>query len=125
MNKLLPTSVVGSYAWPSWLHTGLAAANRGEYGPVDIEELLNDAVDMAIRDQEDAGIDLISDGDEKLCKIFDVIMEKNMYGRKVLGIERSTFIIDPKGVLRKEYRKVKVDGHAEEVLAAVKELNKS
>ena len=68
--------------------------------------------------------DLLSDKEEKLCQQFDVIKEKNMYGKKVMGIERSTFLIDKKGVLRQEWRKVKVDGHAAEVLAAVKELNK-
>jgi len=68
--------------------------------------------------------DLLSDKEEKLCQQFDVIKEKNMYGKKVMGIERSTFLIDKKGVLRSEWRKVKVAGHAEEVLAAVKELNK-
>lgn len=66
--------------------------------------------------------DLISDPDETLCKLFDVIKLKNMYGKKVLGIERSTFLIDEKGVLRNEWRKVKVAGHAEEVLEAVKSL---
>lgn len=67
--------------------------------------------------------DLISDPDEDLCKLFDVIKEKNMYGRKVLGIERSTFLIDEEGVLVKEWRKVKVKGHVEEVLEAAKELS--
>ena len=52
--------------------------------------------------------DLLSDEDEKLCKIFNVMKEKNMYGRKFFGIERSTFLIDKKGVLRNEWRKVKV-----------------
>jgi thioredoxin-dependent peroxiredoxin len=66
--------------------------------------------------------DLLSDADEKLCKQFDVIKEKNMYGKKVLGIERSTFLVDADGVLRKEWRKVKVDGHVDEVLAAAKAL---
>ena len=66
--------------------------------------------------------ELISDKDEILCGIFDVIKEKNMYGRKVMGIERSTFLIDAKGVLRQEWRKVKVKGHAEEVLEAAKEI---
>ena len=66
--------------------------------------------------------DLLSDADEKLCRMFDVIKEKNMYGRKVMGIERSTFLIDDKGVLRREWRKVKVPGHVEEVLEAIKEL---
>jgi len=68
--------------------------------------------------------DLISDTEEKLCAAFDVIKMKNMYGRKVRGIERSTFLIDPEGVLREEWRKVKVKGHAEEVLEAVKALKK-
>jgi peroxiredoxin Q/BCP len=66
--------------------------------------------------------ELLSDADETVCKQFDVIKEKNMYGRKVMGIERSTFLIDDKGVLRKEWRKVKVDGHADAVLDAIKEL---
>lgn len=66
--------------------------------------------------------DLISDADETLCKMFDVIKEKNMYGKKVMGIERSTFLIDEQGVLREEWRKVKVAGHVDEVLAAVKDL---
>ena len=66
--------------------------------------------------------DLISDADETLCTMFDVIKEKNMYGKTVMGIERSTFLIDDQGVLREEWRKVKVTGHVDEVLAAVKEL---
>jgi thioredoxin-dependent peroxiredoxin len=66
--------------------------------------------------------ELLSDSDEKLCNIFDVIKEKNMYGKKHMGIERSTFLIDEKGVLRNEWRKVKVKGHVEEVLEAVKNL---
>ena len=64
--------------------------------------------------------DLLSDEDETLCKQFDVIHEKNMYGRKVLGIVRSTFLIDGKGILRREWRKVRVKGHVDEVLEAVK-----
>jgi peroxiredoxin Q/BCP len=66
--------------------------------------------------------ELLSDSEEKLCRLFDVIKEKNMYGRKVMGIERSTFLIDDKGVLRREWRKVKVPGHVEEVLDAIKAL---
>jgi len=69
--------------------------------------------------------DLLSDKDETLCKLFDVIKMKNMYGKQVRGIERSTFLIDSQGKLKKEWSKVKVDGHIDEVLAAVKELNKS
>jgi peroxiredoxin Q/BCP len=66
--------------------------------------------------------DLLSDPDKKVCKLYDVIQEKSMYGKKYLGIERSTFLIDAKGVLRHEWRKVKVKGHAAAVLAAVKAL---
>ncbi|HJL79773.1 MAG: peroxiredoxin [Gammaproteobacteria bacterium] len=65
---------------------------------------------------------LISDENESLCKIFDVIKEKNMYGRKYMGIERSTFLIDESGVLIKEWRKVKVKGHAQEVLDILNNL---
>lgn len=66
--------------------------------------------------------ELISDEDEKLCKQFAVMKMKNMYGRKVRGIERSTFLIGPDGKLVREWRGVKVPGHAEEVLAAVQSL---
>ena len=65
---------------------------------------------------------LISDPDEKLCTQFDVIRMKNMYGKQVRGIERSTFVIDGHGNLAREWRKVKVPGHAEEVLEFVKTL---
>ncbi|MBS7458705.1 peroxiredoxin [Coralloluteibacterium stylophorae] len=63
--------------------------------------------------------DLASDPDETLCRAFDVIREKNMYGRKVLGIERSTFLIGPDGRIVQAWRKVKVAGHADAVLAAL------
>jgi len=66
--------------------------------------------------------ELLSDTDETICKLFDVIKMKNMYGKQVRGIERSTFVLDGQGVLRKEWRKVKVPGHVEEVLAFVKTL---
>ncbi len=66
--------------------------------------------------------DLLSDPEEKACKAFDVIREKNLYGRKYMGIERSTFLIDDRGKLRNEWRKVKVKGHVENVLDALKDL---
>lgn len=65
---------------------------------------------------------LISDTDETVCQLFGVIKMKNMYGKQVRGIERSTFLLDDQGVLRKEWRGVKVPGHVEAVLQAVKEL---
>jgi len=64
--------------------------------------------------------ELLSDPDEKLCQQFDVIKEKSLYGRKFMGIERSTFLIDENGKLRNEWRKVKIKGHVDEVLEAVK-----
>ncbi len=69
--------------------------------------------------------DLVSDPDEKLCKAFDVIREKTLYGKKFMGIERSTFIIDKHGVLREEFRKVKVNGHVPAVLETVKQLHET
>ena len=68
--------------------------------------------------------DLISDVDETLCKAFGVIQMKNMYGKKVLGIVRSTFLIDPTGTIREIWRPVKVPGHADAVLAALKQAGK-
>ena len=62
---------------------------------------------------------LVSDGDEALCRAFDVIREKNMYGRTVLGIERSTFLIDPEGRIAAEWRKLRVPGHAQAVFEAL------
>ena len=66
--------------------------------------------------------ELLSDADEKVCAQFGVIRMKNLYGRKVRGIERSTFVIDPQGALAREWRGVKVPGHAQEVLDFVKTL---
>jgi peroxiredoxin Q/BCP len=66
--------------------------------------------------------DLLSDEDKKVAELFEVWKEKSMYGRKYMGVERSTFLIDAGGVLRQEWRKVKVPGHAEAVLAAAKAL---
>jgi len=74
------------------------------------------------RAKQEFPFDLISDPDEKLCKAFDVIHEKSLYGRKFMGVVRSTFLIDKDGKLRGEWRQVKVNGHAEEVLEAVKAL---
>ena len=75
------------------------------------------------RDKQKFPFDLISDPDEELCKKFDVIREKTLYGRKFMGVERSTFLIDAAGKLRREWRKVKVKGHAAEVLEALLELS--
>jgi peroxiredoxin Q/BCP len=66
--------------------------------------------------------ELIADPDEKICNLFGVMKDKNMYGKKVRGIERSTFLVDEDGVLLREWRKVKVEGHAQEVLDSLKEF---
>jgi thioredoxin-dependent peroxiredoxin len=74
------------------------------------------------REQYGLPFDLLSDPEERACRLFDVIREKNMYGRSVMGIERSTFLIDAEGTLRREWRRVKVEGHAREVLEAAQAL---
>jgi thioredoxin-dependent peroxiredoxin len=70
------------------------------------------------RDKMKFPFPLLADEDEKVCRLFDVIREKNMYGRKVMGVERSTFLLDADGRLRQEWRKLKVDSHAQQVLTA-------
>jgi peroxiredoxin Q/BCP len=74
------------------------------------------------KEKQSFPFELISDPDETLCRQFDVIQEKMLYGRKYMGVERSTFLIDAAGKLRSEWRKVKVKNHAAEVLEAVKAL---
>ena len=66
---------------------------------------------------------LLSDPDETVCKLYDVIKEKNMYGKKYMGVERSTFLINKEGILIEEFRKVRVKGHIEKVLDKLKEIN--
>jgi peroxiredoxin Q/BCP len=66
--------------------------------------------------------ELIADPDETICNLFSVMKDKNMYGKKVRGIERSTFLVDADGKLLREWRKVKVDGHAQEVLDSLSEF---
>ena len=74
------------------------------------------------RAKEKFQFELLSDEDETVCRLFDVIREKSLYGRKFMGIERSTFLIDAAGKLAREWRKVRVNGHAAEVLEAAKSL---
>ncbi|HAT4284066.1 TPA: peroxiredoxin [Clostridium perfringens] len=66
---------------------------------------------------------LLSDPDETVCKLYDVIKEKNMYGKKYMGVERSTFLINKEGLLIEEFRKVRVKGHIEKVLDKLKEID--
>jgi 5-methyltetrahydropteroyltriglutamate--homocysteine methyltransferase len=89
---LIYTSVIGSYAWPGWLHTALAAAGRGEYGPEDWKETQDDAVDLAIHDQESAGVDIITDGEMRRIGFFTAEFYSHMTGlaelppRRKLGV---------------------------------------
>lgn len=89
---LLPTSVIGSYAWPSWLHVGLAAAERGELGPADIKEMEDDAVDLALRDQEDAGVDIVSDGEMRRVGFFTAAFYGHLTGLRELPASRKAGI---------------------------------
>lgn len=73
------------------------------------------------RDKQGFRFELASDPDEVLCRAFDVIKPKKLYGREFIGVERSTFLIDPQGVVRGAWRKVKVPGHAQAVLDSLKE----
>jgi peroxiredoxin Q/BCP len=76
------------------------------------------------RAKQEFPFDLLSDPDESLCRQFDVVREKSLYGRKYMGVQRSTFLIDTSGKLKGEWRNVKVKGHAQAVLDAVKALEK-
>ncbi|HEV2419785.1 MAG TPA: cobalamin-independent methionine synthase II family protein [Terriglobia bacterium] len=85
---LLPTSVVGSYARPAWVWTALEAARRGELGPADLEEVQNDAVDMAIHDQEEAGVDVVSDGEMRRSGFFTAEFYRHLTGLRPLEPDR-------------------------------------
>ncbi|MBN1240926.1 MAG: peroxiredoxin [Gammaproteobacteria bacterium] len=92
---------------------------------IEIFGVSRDSLDSheKFRQKQGFAFDLISDPEESLCALFDVIKEKNLYGRKHMGIERSTFLVDADGVLREEWRKVKVKGHVENVLEAARSLD--
>jgi peroxiredoxin Q/BCP len=100
------------------LHAAFAAAGCALYG------VSRDSIKSHenFKAKMEFPFELLSDADETACKIFGVIKMKNMYGKKVRGIERSTFVIDADGIVRREWRGVKVPGHAQEVLEFVKTL---
>jgi len=85
---LLPTSVVGSHAWPAWLSSGIAAAQRGEFGAADLREMLDDAVDTALRDQEDAGVDIPTDGEMRRSGFFTAEFYAHLGGVEAVEPER-------------------------------------
>jgi 5-methyltetrahydropteroyltriglutamate--homocysteine methyltransferase len=88
MTDRLLTSVVGSHARPSWFASGIDAAARGEFGPADLAEMLDDAVDVAIRDQEEAGIDIVSDGEMRRAGFFTAEFYRHLTGVRPLPAER-------------------------------------
>jgi 5-methyltetrahydropteroyltriglutamate--homocysteine methyltransferase len=88
MTQALRTSVVGSHARPSWFVAGIAAAERGEFGPADLEEMLDDAVDLALRDQEEAGVDIVSDGEMRRAGFFTAEFYRHVTGVVALPPER-------------------------------------
>jgi 5-methyltetrahydropteroyltriglutamate--homocysteine methyltransferase len=85
---ILPTSVVGSYSWPGWLTSGLEAAARGEFGPADLREMLDDAVDTALRDQEEAGVDVVTDGEMRRSGFFTAEFYSHLTGVRPVEPER-------------------------------------
>lgn len=85
---LLPTSVVGSYARPAWIWTTLEAAQRGELGPADVKEVQDDAVDLALRDQEEAGVDIVSDGEMRRAGFFTAEFYSHLTGLRPLDPDR-------------------------------------
>jgi 5-methyltetrahydropteroyltriglutamate--homocysteine methyltransferase len=87
-NEELLTSVVGSHAHPGWFVSGIAAAERGEFGPADLAEMLDDAVDVAIRDQEAAGIDVVSDGEMRRAGFFTAEFYRHLTGVRALPPDR-------------------------------------
>lgn len=90
---LIYTSVIGSYAWPGWLHTALAAVQRGEYGPEDWRETQEDAVDLALRDQEDAGVDVITDGEMRRIGFFTAEFYGHMVGLDERDAQRKVGVL--------------------------------
>jgi 5-methyltetrahydropteroyltriglutamate--homocysteine methyltransferase len=88
MTDALRTSVVGSHARPSWFVSGIDAAERGEFGPADLAEMLDDGVDLALRDQEDAGIDLVTDGEMRRAGFFTAEFYRHLSGLRALPADR-------------------------------------
>jgi 5-methyltetrahydropteroyltriglutamate--homocysteine methyltransferase len=84
----LRTSVVGSHARPSWFASGIDAAERGEFGPADLAEMLDDAVDLALRDQEEAGIDIVTDGEMRRAGFFTAEFYRHVTGVRALPADR-------------------------------------
>lgn len=85
---VLATSVVGSHSWPGWLSSGIETARRGEFGPADLQEMLDDAVDTALRDQEDAGVDIVTDGEMRRSGFFTAEFYSRLTGVQAVESDR-------------------------------------
>jgi 5-methyltetrahydropteroyltriglutamate--homocysteine methyltransferase len=116
---MLTTSVIGSYAWPAWFITAVEAMRGGEYGPADIQEALNDAVDLAVRDQEEAGIDIISDGEMRRLGFFTADFYNRLTGLRTLPPDRR---LGPAGHDQREHYEALEAIRAPEQLGLVAEL---
>ena len=97
---ILTTSVIGSYAWPSWFITAVETMKRGDYGPAAMQETLHDAVDVALRDQEDAGVDIISDGEMRRLGFFTADFYNRLTGLRTLPPDR---VLGPAGHDQREH----------------------
>lgn len=87
-DTIIPTSVIGSYAWPGWLSCGIDAARRGEFGPTDLAEMLEDAVDTALHDQEEAGVDIVTDGEMRRSGFFTAEFYSHLTGVRAVEPRR-------------------------------------
>ncbi|MGI8826540.1 MAG: methionine synthase [Chloroflexota bacterium] len=85
---ILPTSVIGSYSWPAWLSCGIEAASREQFGPADLQEMLDDAVDAALRDQEEAGVDILTDGEMRRSGFFTAEFYTHLTGVRAVEPDR-------------------------------------
>lgn len=90
---LLPTSVIGSYAWPGWLHLALEAAQQGRLGTQDFQDIQDDAVDLAVRDQEEAGVDILTDGEMRRVGFFTAEFYGHMTGLRELPARRKLGVV--------------------------------
>src|SRR5690349_17955264 len=117
---LIYTSVIGSYAWPGWLSTALAAASQGDFGPDDWKETQDDAVDLAVRDQEMAGVDIITDGEMRRIGFFTAEFYGHMTGLHELPPRRKLGVV---GHDQRESYEAAGDVEAPNGLGLVEEYN--
>ncbi len=116
---LFPTSVIGSYSWPAWFIAAVDGIKRGEYGPADVRETLDDAVDLALRDQDDAGVDVVTDGEMRRLGFFTADFYGRLTGLRELPPERR---FGPAGHDQRERYEAEAEVQAPHGLGLVVEL---